>query len=98
MIFDDPLARIAMRLEAVSLLAKRRVAQERRQAEGAPEHRAFGPQVIEIACFLAPEIGHVDTVSLFEEVDRRWPELSFRDFLGAAVLAEALAMKTEGSA
>jgi hypothetical protein len=54
--------------------------------------------VIAIARFLAPEIGHGDTVALFEEVDRRWPDLSFRDFVGAAVLAEALAMQPRGTA
>jgi hypothetical protein len=58
----------------------------------------FGPRVIEIARFLAPEIEHRDAVSLFEEVDRRWPDLSFHDFVGAAVLAEAMAMKPEGTA
>ena len=60
--------------------------------------RNFGPQVIEIAKFLAPLIACCDTVSLFQEVDRRWPELSFRDFLGAAVLAEALALEPRGRA
>ena len=58
----------------------------------------FGPQVIEIARFLIPLIAHCDTVSLFQEVDRRWPELSFRDFLGAAVLAEVLALEPRGRA
>ena len=60
--------------------------------------RNFGPQVIEIAKFLAPLIACCDTVSLFQEVDRRWPELSFRDFLGAAVLAEALVLEPRGRA
>jgi hypothetical protein len=40
--------------------------------------------------------------TLFEEVDRRWPDLSFHDFVGAVVLAEflaeAMAMKPEGTA
>ena len=58
----------------------------------------FGPQVIEIAKFLVPLIACCGTVSLFQEVDRRWPELSFRDFLGAAVLAEALALEPRGRA
>jgi hypothetical protein len=61
-------------------------------------HYKFGPQVIEIAKFLTPLISCCDTVSLFQEVDRRWPSLSFRDFLGAAVLAEALALEPEGRA
>jgi hypothetical protein len=47
--------------------------------------RCFRPHVIEIARFLAPLISCCDTVSLFEEVNRRWPNLSFSDFLGAAL-------------
>jgi hypothetical protein len=50
----------------------------------------FGPRVVEIAHFLAPQIRCSDTVTLFEQVDHRWPDLSFRDFRGAAVLAEVL--------
>jgi hypothetical protein len=61
-------------------------------------HKPFGPQVIEIAKFLVPLIPCGDAVSVFQEVDRRWPELSFRDFLGAAVLAEALALESRGRA
>ena len=63
-------------------------------------HRRFGPHVIAIARFLADtdDVPAREVVRFFEEVDRRWPGLSFRDFLGAAVLAEALAMKTEGNA
>jgi len=61
-------------------------------------HHNFGPQVVEIARFLIPLIAHCDTVSLFQEVDRRWPELSFRDILGAAVLAEVLALEPRGRA
>jgi hypothetical protein len=60
----------------------------------------FGPHVIALAHFLADtdEVPANEGVRFFEEVDRRWPGLSFRDFVGAAVLAEAMAMKTEGSA
>jgi hypothetical protein len=55
----------------------------------------FGPHVIAIARFLAnTEVAPEDTVAFLIEVNRRWPGLSFRDFMGAAVLAEALAMKT----
>jgi hypothetical protein len=61
-------------------------------------HYKFGPQVLEIARFLAPLNSTSDTVSLFQEVDRRWPQLSFRDFLGAAVLAEAIALEPRGRA
>jgi hypothetical protein len=61
-------------------------------------HYKFGPNVIAIAKFLVPLITCTDTVSLFQEVDRRWPDLSFRDFLGAAVLAEALALEPRGRA
>jgi hypothetical protein len=59
----------------------------------------YGPTVIEIAHFLADAPyateNHIDVLY---EVDRRWPGLSFRDFLGAAVLAEALAMEPKGRA
>jgi hypothetical protein len=61
-------------------------------------HYTFGPEVIAVAKFLAPLISRSDTIALFQEVDRRWPELSFRDFLGAAVLAEALALEPRGRA
>lgn len=62
-------------------------------------HLRFGPPVIEIAYFLVDtKMAPADTVPFLEEVDRRWPGLSFRDFLGACVLAEALAMRTEGDA
>jgi hypothetical protein len=58
-------------------------------------HYRFGPPVIALAHFLAD----TDEVpDFFEKADRRWPGLCFRDFVGVAVLAEALAMKTEGSA
>jgi hypothetical protein len=62
-------------------------------------HHRFGSHVIALAHFLADtEVAPTDTVAFLIEVNRRWPGLSFRDFMGAAVLAEALAMKTEGNA
>jgi hypothetical protein len=66
--------------------------------ERATREYKFGPHVIEIASFLAPLLTHTDTVSLLEQVDHRWPELSFRDFFGAAVLAEAIALEPRGQA
>jgi hypothetical protein len=32
------------------------------------------------------------------EIARRWPGLSFRDYVGATVLAYAIVMPTEGNA
>jgi hypothetical protein len=58
----------------------------------------FGPHVIALADFMRDPDAPAAMVPFLEEVDRRWPGLSFRDFFGAAVLAEVLAMKTEGSA
>lgn len=60
-------------------------------------HHRFGPHVIQIARFLAEsEIPPDSVVQFFVEVSRRWPGI--RDFMGAAVLAEALAMKPVGNA
>ena len=39
-----------------------------------------------------------DPTQALEAINRRWPDLSFRDFWGAYVLAQALAMPTEGRA
>jgi hypothetical protein len=58
----------------------------------APRH------VIALAHFMRDPGAPAEMVAFLEEVDRRWPGLSFRDFFGAAALAEALALKTEGSA
>jgi hypothetical protein len=64
---------------------------------GQVRRRVFGPRVIEIARYLVDQIG-ADVVELMIEVDRRWPDLSVRDLVGALVLAEALAMRAKGSA
>jgi hypothetical protein len=61
------------------------------------QHRVYGPRVIEIAHFLVGQIG-ADVLELMIEIDRRWPDLSVRDLVGALVLAEALAMEPRGSA
>ena len=61
-------------------------------------HYRFGPHVIALTHFMRDPDAPVEMVPFLEEVNRRWPGLSFRDFFGAAVLAEALAMKTEGNA
>ena len=39
-----------------------------------------------------------ETVLFLEGDNLRWPELSFRDFVSASVLAETLALKPEGRA
>jgi hypothetical protein len=58
----------------------------------------FGPHVPALARFLAEAGATADSVALLVEVNQRWPNLSFRDFMGAAVLAEAFALKTAGTA
>jgi hypothetical protein len=67
---------------------------------GTQERRcSFGPHVIRLASFLRDsKVPPDDVVGFLHEVDRRWPGLSFRDFLGACVLAEALAMQPRGRA
>ena len=64
------------------------------------KHRPFGPRAIEVAHFLrAVGATPVDeTIALLAEIDRRWPQLSFHDLHGAAVLAAALALEPEGTA
>jgi hypothetical protein len=63
-------------------------------------HYVFGPHVIRLAYFIRayPELSPTGMVPFFEEIDRRWPGLSFRDFMGAAALAEMLAMQPRGRA
>jgi hypothetical protein len=63
------------------------------------KHHTFGPRAIEVAHFLrAVGATPVDeTITLLAEIDRRWPQLSFHDLHGAAVLAAALA-QPEGTA
>jgi hypothetical protein len=60
-------------------------------------HHRFGPHVVKLAQFLAAEFGG-DLVEVIVEVDRRYPGLSFHDFMGATVLAEAIALKPQGRA
>jgi hypothetical protein len=67
-------------------------------AQGRQPER-FGPDVRALARFLATSLVEpADSLGLLQEIDRRWPGLSFRDFMGARVLAAALVMPTEGSA
>jgi hypothetical protein len=63
-------------------------------------HRPFGPRAIAVAHFLrcAGATPTDDTIALLAEIDHRWPQLSFHDLHGAAVLANALALKPQGSA
>jgi hypothetical protein len=63
----------------------------------APRH-TFGPRAIEIGNFLAHGWVDGDTVDWLEAINARWPDLSFRDFWGAYVLALALTQETEGNA
>jgi hypothetical protein len=58
----------------------------------------FGPSVPAVARFLASTIEPADSVAFLVEINQRWPGLSFRDYLGACVLAAALVMKVEGNA
>jgi hypothetical protein len=60
-------------------------------------HR-FSPRAIEVAHFLIRADVEGDTADFLAAIDRRWPGLSFRDFWGAYVLADALTWKAEGKA
>jgi hypothetical protein len=62
-----------------------------------PRH-TFGPRAIEVGRFLAYADVPGGTADFLAEINRRWPDLSFRDFWGAYVLAESLAWKPEDSA
>jgi hypothetical protein len=69
--------------------------------ESAQRHQTFGPQAIAVGHFLTAEAGLIpddDVLAALAEIRKRWPALSFRDFWGAAVLAQALALKPRGSA
>jgi hypothetical protein len=63
-------------------------------------HKPFGPDVIRLAYELNATAGPPDNeiIDLLEHIHARHPALTFRNFLGACVLAHALAMRTEGSA
>jgi hypothetical protein len=63
-------------------------------------HRPFGPPAIAVAKFLVAEgLPPSDSIiAALHEIHRRHPALSFRDFMGAAVLAQALSLDPEGSA
>jgi hypothetical protein len=56
----------------------------------------FGPRAVEVGRFLAFADVEGSPVDFLEEIDRRWPGLSFRDFWGAYVFAAAMAWKPEG--
>jgi hypothetical protein len=62
-----------------------------------PRH-TFGPRAIAVGRFIAYADVPGDTADFLEKINRRWPDLAFRDFWGGYVLAEALALKTEGAA
>jgi hypothetical protein len=54
--------------------------------------------VIALAHYMRDPTAPFAMLPFCREIDRRFPGLSFRDFLSAAVLAEAMAMKVEGHA
>jgi hypothetical protein len=56
----------------------------------------FSPRAIEVGRFLAYGDVEGDTRDFLAEINRRWPDLSFKDFWGGYVLAEAVAWKPEG--
>lgn len=60
-----------------------------------PRH-TFGPRAIAVGRSIAYVDVPGDTADFLS--NKRWPDLSVRDFWGAYVLAEALAMETEGNA
>jgi hypothetical protein len=62
-----------------------------------PRHE-FGPTAIAVGHFLAFADVLGTTIDFVEVMNRRWPDLSFRDFWGAFVLAESLAWMPKGSA
>jgi hypothetical protein len=57
----------------------------------------FGPNAQALGLFLARQLGPLDLETL-REIDRHFPGLSFRDFVGAHILAAALVMPTGGRA
>jgi hypothetical protein len=62
----------------------------------APRH-VFGPRAIAVGNFLAYTDVPGDTLDFLEAINRRWPDLSFRDFWGGYVLALGLSQETEGN-
>jgi hypothetical protein len=73
--------------------------QDSRAQRHIPRHipHRFSPRAVEVGRFLAYGDA-ADTRAFLEEINCRWPDLSFRDFWGAYVLAEAVAWKPEGKA
>lgn len=66
-------------------------------ADGRQPQRS-GPYVPAVARFVIETCASADSVEFLVEINRRWPDLTFRDFMGAMVLTEAMVMKTEGHA
>jgi hypothetical protein len=58
----------------------------------------FGRRVVEVGCFLAFADVEGRTLDFLEDINRRWPDLSFKDFWGAYVLAAAVEWEPEGRA
>jgi hypothetical protein len=55
-----------------------------------PPH-TFGPRVAEVDRFLTLAEVEGSTVDLLEEINRRRPDLSFREFWGTKLIATAVA-------
>jgi hypothetical protein len=69
------------------------------QPRASRQPQRFGPHVPALARFMVVStVEPTDSLSFLTEVDRRWPGLSFRDFMAARVLAAALVMPVEGRA
>jgi hypothetical protein len=68
------------------------------QKPGSRQATKFGLHAPAVAHFLMHGDVPGDTRHFLAEINRRWPDLSFRDFLGAYMLADALLWKTKGSA
>jgi hypothetical protein len=61
--------------------------------------RAFRPHVVRLAYFLPDtKVAPADTVAFLIEVRKRWPNLSFDEFVHACMLAELLWLQPRGRA
>ena len=60
----------------------------------------FGPAAIAVGQFIiaATVVPDNSILGVLAEIHQRWPDLTFKDFFGAGILAQALALQPEGSA
>ena len=63
-------------------------------------HIVSGPAAIAVGHFMvAVDVVPDDSVlDVLAEIHERWPDLTFKDFFGAGILAQALALQPRGSA